>query len=106
MVSTVFEEVKKSAYKIIEAKGATYYAIALALVRIVGAILRDENSVLPVSTLINNYYGIEDICLSIPSIVNKKGVEKVLPLKLSSDEHKKLKASALALQKIKEESGL
>ena len=103
-LTAVFEEVKKSAYKIIEAKGATYYAIALALVRIVGAILRDENSVLPVSTLVKGYYGIEDICLGIPSIVNKKGVEKVLPLKLSADEEKKLKASALALQKIKEEA--
>lgn len=105
-LTEIFEEVKKSAYKIIEAKGATYYAIALALVRIVGAILRDENSVLPVSTIMEDYYGIKDICLSIPSIVNKKGVEKVLAIKLSDEEQKSLKASALALRKIKEKIGL
>lgn len=105
-LTAIFEEVKKSAYKIIEAKGATYYAVALALVRIVGAILRDENSVLPVSTIIEGYYGIKDICLSIPSIVNKKGVEKALEIGLSSKEQKSLKASALALGKIKSEVGL
>jgi len=94
----IFEEVKTSAYKIIEAKGATYYAIALALVKIVESILRDENSVLPVSTLINNYYGINDVCLSIPSIVDKNGVKKFLKLKLSLKEQGQLKHSAKTLK--------
>ncbi len=66
----IFEKVKNSAYQIIKRKGATYYAIALALTKIVGAILRDENSVLPVSTLIHDYYGIEDVCLGMPAVVN------------------------------------
>ncbi|MBU1853946.1 MAG: L-lactate dehydrogenase [Candidatus Omnitrophica bacterium] len=94
----IFEEVKNSAYKIIEAKGATYYAIGLALVRIVEAILRDENSVLPVSTLVNDYYEISDVCLSIPSIVNRSGVDKFLRLELSQSEQEQFRHSAETLK--------
>lgn len=96
----IFQEVKSAAYKIIKLKGSTYYAIALALLKIVEAILRDENSVLPVSTLINDYYGIYDLCLSIPSIVNGGGVEKFLKLRLSADEQNKFKHSAENLKEI------
>ncbi|MBU1062068.1 MAG: L-lactate dehydrogenase [Candidatus Omnitrophica bacterium] len=94
----IFDEVKNSAYKIIEAKGATYYAIGLALVRIVEAILRDENSVLPVSTLVNDYYEISDVCLSIPSIVNRSGVDKFLRLELSRSEQEQFRHSAETLK--------
>ena len=96
----LFEEVRDSAYKIIETKGATYYAIALALVRITEAILRDENSVLPVSTLVNEYYGVDDVCLSLPSIVNRKGVKQFLRLELSQKEQDKFKHSADTLKDI------
>lgn len=96
----IFVEVKNAAYKIIEAKGATYYAIGMALVRIIEAILRDENSVLPVSTLINDYYGINNVCLSIPSIINRDGVKRFLKLELSSVEKKQLKCSAATLKDI------
>ena len=96
----IFSSVKDSAYKIIEAKGSTYYAIGLALVRIVEAILRDENSVIPVSTLINDYYGINDVCLSIPCIINRNGVGKKLLLTLAEDEQKMLKKSASALKEV------
>ena len=96
----IFDEVKNAAYRIIEYKGATYYAIALALVRIVGAILRDENSVLPISSLINDYYGVSDVCLSLPSIINKKGVLKVLPLGLSNEEQEQFRHSAQTLKEI------
>jgi len=96
----IFEEVKTAAYKIVELKGATYYAVALALVRIVEAILRDENSVLPVSTLIDDYYGIKDVCLSIPSIVNRNGVDKFLKIKLSALEQKQFKHSAETLKNV------
>ena len=99
-LGNIFEEVKNSAYKIIEAKGATYYAIGLALVRIAEAILRDENSVLPVSTLINDYCGIKDICLSIPSIVNRTGVQKFLKLKLSPSEETLFRHSADSLKDV------
>jgi L-lactate dehydrogenase len=97
---SIFTEVKNSAYKIIEAKGATYYAIALALVRITEAILRDENSVLPVSTLIKDYYGINDVCLSLPSVVNKDGVEHFLKIDLSKEEQGQLEHSASTLSEI------
>ncbi len=96
----LFEQVKNSAYKIIEAKGATYYAIALALLKIVVAILRDENSILPVSTLIENYYEINDVCLSIPSVVNINGVTRFLRLELSEKEQKEFKHSADILKGI------
>jgi L-lactate dehydrogenase len=96
----IFDQVKNAAYKIIEAKGATYYAIGLALVKIVEAILRDESSVLPVSGLINDYYGVNDVCLSIPCIVNKRGREKILTLELSEIEQRQLSNSAKTLKKI------
>ncbi|NOX97514.1 MAG: L-lactate dehydrogenase [Nitrospirae bacterium] len=99
-LSNIFEEVKKAAYKIIEAKGSTYYAVSLALVKIVGTILRDENSILPVSTLINDYDGINDICLSIPSVVNKSGVDRFLRLKMSTQEQEQFKNSANTLKEI------
>ena len=100
VLSGLFQEVKNAAYKIIETKGATYYAIALALVRIVQAILRDENSVLPVSTLINDYYEINDIYLSLPCIVNRSGVQTLLRLKLSDEEQKQIKFSADSLKQV------
>jgi L-lactate dehydrogenase len=96
----ILTQVKKSAYEIINLKGSTCYAIALALVRIVEAIIRDENSVLPVSNLIEDYYGIGDICLSMPSIVNSTGVKSFLRLKLSGTEQAQLKRSADSLKEV------
>lgn len=96
----IFEDIKNSAYKIIESKGATYYAIGLALVKIVGAILRDENSVLPVSVLVNDYYGVDDVCLSLPSIVNRNGISRVLPFELSPTEQEQFRHSAQTLKSI------
>lgn len=96
----LFQSVKNAAYEIIESKGATYYAIALALVRITETILRDESSVLPVSTLIEGYCGVEDVCLSIPSVVNRKGIEKKLNIKLSDKEKQLFQESADSLKNI------
>ncbi len=96
----IFNQVKGAAYEIINTKGATSYAIALALVRIVEAIIRSENSILPVSVLIEGYYGIEEVCLSIPSVVNKNGIRNFLKLKLSDIEQKQLMDSAKALKNI------
>lgn len=93
----IFEEVKNAAYQIIQAKGATNYSIALSLVKITRAILRNENSILPVSTLITDYYGINDVCISIPSLVNTKGVEYYLKLELSGHELALFKHSANTL---------
>jgi len=96
----IFEDVKNAAYQIIEFKGSTFYAIALALVRIVEAILRDENSVLPVSTVIDDYYGVKDVCLSTPCLINKSGIAKLIKLELSAQEQEQFKHSADTLKEI------
>ena len=72
----------------------------MALVKISRSILRNENSILPVSTLITDYYGISDVCISIPSIVNSLGMEKYLKLELSEQEQKLFKHSADTLKEI------
>ncbi len=97
-LNRIFEEVKNSAYRIIEAKGATNFAIGLSLVRIVKAILRDEHSVLPVSTFIDGYYGITDVCFSLPSIIGKDGVLSVLDMSLSEKEVESLRLSAQTIR--------
>ncbi len=99
-LAEIFVKVKNAAYKIIQAKGATNYSIALALVKITRSILRNENSILPVSTLVTNYCGISDVCISIPSIVNMKGVEQYLKLDLSDQEQELFKHSATTLKNI------
>jgi L-lactate dehydrogenase len=96
----LFNEVKNAAYRIIKGKGATYYAIGLALVEIVESILRDEHSVLTVSTLLSGEYGIDGVCLSLPSIVSRQGIEKRLMLSLAPEEEEGLRHSARTLQEI------
>ena len=96
----LYENVRDSAYRIIERKGATYYGIAMAVTRIARGIVRDEHAVLPISTMIRGQYGIEDICLSIPSILGKDGVEKVLEIKLNEGELNNLRKSAEELKKL------
>ena len=90
----IAQEVRNSAYHIIDYKGSTYYGIGLSLVRITQAILRDENSVLTVSTLLSGEYGIENVCLSVPCIVGAGGVKSIITAQLSDEEHKALRASA------------
>ena len=94
----IFQNVKDAAYQIIQRKGATNFAVSLALLRIVGSILRDEQSVLTVSTLLDNYYGINDICLSIPAIVNRNGLSKILQIELNETERQQLQSSAEVLK--------
>ncbi len=72
----IYQQTKNAAYQIIEKKGSTYYAIALSLVRICEAVLRDQKSILPVSAYLQNYKGIDDVVLGIPSIVGKKGLKR------------------------------
>ncbi|MDF1515380.1 MAG: L-lactate dehydrogenase, partial [Anaerolineae bacterium] len=69
----IAQHVRDSAYHVIDYKGATYYAVGQALVRIVGAILRDSHSVLTVSTLLLEEYGLDDVCLCVPCIVSQEG---------------------------------
>ena len=90
----IAHEVVDSAYRIIEGKGATNYAVALAGSRIIEAILKDERRVLPVSSLLDDFHGISDVCLSVPAIVGAHGVGERLPVPLSDDELAGLRASA------------
>ncbi len=94
----IFINVRDAAYHIIERKGATYYAIAMGLVRLTRAILRNENSVLTVSTLLQGQYNLDDIYIGVPAIVNRNGIREVLELKLDDAEQKKLEHSANVLK--------
>ncbi|HEY5562851.1 MAG TPA: L-lactate dehydrogenase [Clostridiaceae bacterium] len=96
----IFKEVKKAAYIIIEKKGATNYAIALAIKRIVEAILIDENSILTVSTLLKGEYGIEDVCLGVPTILGRDGVKKILQVKLNVEESTQLIESSKVIKAV------
>lgn len=98
--SNVHKKVRDYAYHVIEKKGATYYAVGLAVTRIVESILRDENSILTVSGVLEGQYGIDDIALSVPSVVGLNGIEKVLDLKIASKELEDLQKSANLLKNI------
>jgi L-lactate dehydrogenase len=93
------QEVKDSAYHIIDYKGATCFAIGLALLRITRAILRGENSVLTVSTRLEGEFGFHDVCLSVPCIVSRQGVEKIIASHLAEGEVAALSASAAVLKR-------
>ena len=90
----IYTDTRDAAYQIIERKGATYYAVAAGLVRIVQAILRDQHTVLSVSSLIHDYYGIDDVYLSLPAVIGRRGVERIVPLGLSAEEASGLRKSA------------
>lgn len=105
-LNKVFTEVKDSAYEIIERKQETSYGIGLALVRITQAIINDENAILPVSSLVEDYLGIDDVYLSLPSVINKEGVREVLKIELNPQEKQAFKNSADAIRRVIRETGL
>lgn len=94
----IFEQTRDAAYHIIERKGATYYAVATGILRIVEAILRDQGTVLSVSSLVENYYGISDVFLSLPTVIDRGGVERSIRLKLNDQEIDGLQKSARLLK--------
>jgi L-lactate dehydrogenase len=93
------QQVRDSAYHIINYKGSTQFAVGLALVRITGAILRSQNSILSVSTLVESDFGITDVCLSVPCVVSDSGVKRIIESPLSSEELKSMSHSAEILRK-------
>ncbi|HMN58775.1 MAG TPA: L-lactate dehydrogenase [Anaerolinea sp.] len=101
----IFQKTRDAAYQIIQRKGATYYAIASGLLRVVEAILRDQSSVLSVSSYIEDYYDIREVYLSLPSIVDAGGVERMLRLELAKDEVLGLQNSANVLKKLIKDLG-
>lgn len=96
----MYESVVSSAYEIIRGKGATYYAIAQAALRIIRSIVRDENTILPVSALVSGQYGIDDVYLSVPCVVGKGGVKHILEIPLNDDENARLQKSAAQLRQV------
>ncbi len=96
----IAEDVKNSAYEIIEKKSATYYGIAMSVKRVCEAIVRNEESILPVSSVRHGEYGIEGVALSLPAVVGKDGIESTVPLNLSYRETEELKKSADTLRSV------
>lgn len=98
MMHKIARDVKDSAYTIIEKKHATYYGIAMSVKRICEAIVRDEKSILPVTSLQHGVHGIEGVALSMPAIIGRQGVEGVVPIAMNASEEAALRHSAQTLQ--------
>lgn len=105
MLREIFEDVRDSAYDIIEKKGETSYGIGLALTKISKAVLKDENTALPVSSLLENYHGVSDMYLSVPAVVHKTGIRQTLEVDFNEEELKAFKYSAEQVRKVIRESG-
>ncbi|MBE6053243.1 MAG: L-lactate dehydrogenase [Clostridium sartagoforme] len=95
----IADDVKNAAYEVINRKGATAFSVAAVLTRIVEAFIKDEKTILSVSTLLNDYYGVSETYLSVPTIVGKHGVEKVLNIEFSEEEKEKFVSSANLMKK-------
>lgn len=102
----IFLQVRDSAYKIIERKRETSYGIGLALVTITRAIINDENAILPVSSLIEDYLGMNDVYLSLPAVIDRQGVREVLKMELDPQEKQAFRNSADTIRRVIKEIGL
>jgi len=105
-MENIFVQTRDAAYRIIERKGATYYAVAAGLMLITQAILRDQRTVLSVSTLIHNYQGLQDVCFSLPTVIDRGGVEDIVRLELDAVESENLRHSAEVLKNTIQSLGL
>ncbi len=103
-LNKIHEGVVNAAYEIINKKKATYYGIGMALNRLVRAVLDDENSILTVSTYLNNQYGQDDIFIGVPAIINKNGVRELLELELNEEEQAKLDNSCKLIKDMRIQS--
>lgn len=99
-------DVKNSAYEIIAKKRATYFGVAMAVKRICEAIIRDEKSILSVSSMMHGEYDIEGIALSMPAIVSRNGIETHVPIQLNDSEIRRLQHSARTLRDILAENNI
>ncbi|MDE3199342.1 MAG: L-lactate dehydrogenase [Acidobacteriota bacterium] len=100
---TILHNVKDAAYQVIQGKGATNYAVGLAVTNILEAILFDERRVLPVSGHLCGFHGIKDVCLSLPRIVSRGGMESPLPVPMTVDEEAGLQESAERIRGVLQE---
>jgi len=96
----IIDEVRKAGGEVIKRKGATFYAIALTVNKICDSILRDAKNVITISTIVNDKYGVDDVCLSLPCVIGGDGIEKVLTPTLTEEEKIKLQESAAALRAV------
>lgn len=102
-MKNIYEQTKNAAYEVIKYKGSTHYAIGLVLTEIIEAIIKNQHKVMPVSVMLNGQFGIKNIALSIPSILNANGIEKILPISLNTQELKALQNSAAKLKAVLKE---
>lgn len=100
----LFFKVRDAAYTIIEKKGATFYGIAVSLARITKAILNDENAVLPLSVYLDGHYGLNDIFIGAPAVVNRSGIHDVIEIPLTDAEQEKFDYSAKKLKEIMDDA--
>ncbi|KRL62313.1 MAG: L-lactate dehydrogenase [Lentilactobacillus diolivorans] len=98
-LATIEDQTRHKAYEIINRKGATFYGVATCLMRISRAVLRDENTILPVGAPLDGEYGLTDIYIGTPAVINANGIAKVIEVPLNDDEKAKMTASAETLQK-------
>lgn len=96
----IFIQVRDAAYHIIELKGATYYAIGSGLERIIESILRDQNTILSVSGLLQDCRGVSDVCISLPMVINRQGISRVLCVPMNSEEENRFRASARIVRQV------
>ena len=96
----IYAETKNAAYEVIAKKGATYYAIGLGITKIVKSILSNQNEVLALSSYLTNYHGISDVCLSVPTIVNRDGIKEQIVMPLNLLEKKQLGKSASLIRDV------
>ena len=102
----LFLEVRNAGYEIIKRKGRTFYAVALAMTRIVESIVRNESTILTVSCLIENYHGVSDVCLSVPVVLDRSGVRKIIKLQLDEKEIADFRKSAAIVTGVSRSLGL
>lgn len=99
----IYREVKDSAYEIIDRKGATFYAVAMAVRRIAQSLVRDEHSIMTVSSYAEGHYGMHKICIGLPTVIGRNGAEDIVEIPLNEKERELLRSSAATLEKTLEE---
>lgn len=99
-LDNLFLKVRDAGYEIIKRKGRTFYAVALGMTKIVESIVRNENAVLTVSCLLEDYYSVSDVCLSVPVILNRTGIKEVIRLPLDEKEIADFQKSATIIKNV------
>lgn len=98
IAETCYQDTKNAAYRIIHDQGFTCYSIATAIREITEAIFENKNLVLPVSTMITDYYGHSDVCLSVPCVIGRNGIEKIIQIPLNEKEQELLSNSVKVIK--------